>query len=145
MEELVKLKETRLRIPESNQLFDDILGVCKKGDPVALKIQAQFLGLEEAHKKLNKSFKKPLSSEHTAELAVLDQRRDEAIVCFRKLADGYTNHHDSAKKTAGKLVLKTIDNYGRQISKMNYQGFLSLFNNRFSFESLICMYDNALA
>lgn len=126
---LQKVKETKLRIPESNQFFGDVLGVCKKADPVALNFQAQFLGLEESHQELNKSFKKQKASMRTAELALLDARRDDAIICLRKLVDGYTNHHDESKKVAGKLLKLTIDKYGRQISKMNYQAETSVLDN----------------
>ena len=65
----------------------------------------------------------------TAELATLDERRDNGIICLRKLADGYINHHDPAKRQAGKRLLNAIDKYGRQISKMNYQAETSVLDN----------------
>lgn len=127
MVELVQLQN--LRISESVQFFDDVLTICKNNNPSDLNIQKPWAALDKSFKRLSQSFKKEQASTLTAELATLDFRRDQGITCLRKLADGYTNHHDDAKKEAGNLLLKTIDNYGNSISRINYQAETSLLEN----------------
>lgn len=114
------IKNPKLRISEGAQFFGDVITVCEKANPAELNIQKQCSELKKSYKLLTDSFKKEQSSMLTAQLARVDYRRDQAIICFRKLADGFTNHFDSTKAQAGKLLLTAIDKYGKQISKMNY-------------------------
>ena len=114
-----KIKAPKLRISESVQFFNDVLTVCKNSNPAELNIQKPWNALDKSFNLLNGSFKKESASAFTTELSALDQRRDQGIICLRKLADAYTNHHAVAKqKAAGKLLI-VIDKYGRSISKMN--------------------------
>ncbi len=124
-----KIKNTKLRIAESTQFFGDVLNLCKQSNPADLNIKTQWSELDKSIKKLNESFKKSQASLKTSELSTLDERRDNAIVFLRKIADAYTNHHDVAKKQAGKQLLIAIDKYGRRISKMNYQAETSVLDN----------------
>jgi hypothetical protein len=126
---LNKIKNPKLRISESIQFIGDVLSVCKKSNPTELNIQTQWTDLDQSFKPLNNSFKKSEASLLTAELAAQDDRRDNAIVCLRKLANGFTNHHDDDKQNAGRQILLTIDKYGRQISKINYQAETSILDN----------------
>jgi hypothetical protein len=124
-----KVHNPKLRIAESTQFFGDVLNICKQSNPAELNIKTQWSELETSYKTLNERFKKTPASLKTAELATLDERRDNAIVCLRKLADGYTNHHDGAKKQAGKQLLIAIDKYGKSISRMNYPAETSVLDN----------------
>lgn len=121
-----KLKITRLRLSESIQFYSDVLTVCKDGSAAELNIQKPLSALDSAFELLNRSFKKEQASLLTGDLIALDLRRDNAIICLRKLADGYTNHHDPAKQKAGNQLLLVIDKYGSSISKMNYQAETSV-------------------
>jgi hypothetical protein len=126
---LHKVKNAKLRISESIQFYGDVLNICEQNNPTELNIQKQWSNLERSFQLLNQSFKQEQTSLRTAVLASLDERRDNAIVCLRKLADGFTNHHDTHKQKAGEQLLITIDKYGRQISKMNYQAETSVLDN----------------
>ncbi len=121
-----KLKTPRLRLSESVQFYSDVLTVCKNGNPSTLNIQQQCTALEKSFALLNQSFKKEQASMLTGDLIAQDLRRDNAIICLRKLADGYTNHHDAAKQKAGNQLLMVIDKYGSSISKMNYHAETSV-------------------
>lgn len=121
-----KLKTPRLRLSESVQFYSDVLTVCKNGNPAALNIQQQCTALEKSFALLSQSFKKEQASLLTGDLIAHDLRRDNAIICLRKLADGYTNHHDATKQKAGNQLLVVIDKYGSSISKMNYQAETSV-------------------
>jgi hypothetical protein len=124
-----KIKNPRLRISESIQFFNDVLTVCKNSNPAELNIANQWAELNKSYKLLSESFKKEQGSVLTADLVTLDYRRDQAVICLRKLADGYRNHHDEAKKKAGKLLVVTIDKYGKAIARMNYQAETSVLTN----------------
>jgi hypothetical protein len=126
---IITIKNPKLRISEGIQFFGDVITVCEKANPAELNIQPQWSELKKSYKLLTNSFKKEQSSMLTAELATVDYRRDQGIICFRKLADGFTNHFDNAKAQAGKLLLTAIDKYGKQISKMNYQAETSVLDN----------------
>lgn len=124
-----KIKAPKLRISESVQFFSDVLAVCKNSNPADLNIQKPWTALDNSLKLLGQSFKKEQASVFTAELIALDQRRDHGIICLRKLADGYTNHHVVEKQQAARKLLIVIDKYGRNISKMNYQAETSVLEN----------------
>jgi len=123
------IKNPKLRISEGTQFFGDVISVCEKANPAELNIQTQWSDLSKSYKLLTDSFKKVPSSMLTAELAAVDEVRDQAIICLRKLANGFTNHFDQAKAQAGKLLLSAIDKYGKRINKMNYQAETSVLDN----------------
>jgi hypothetical protein len=121
-----KLKTGRLRLSESVQFYSDALTVCKNVNPAELNIQKPWSALDSSFALLNQSFKKDQASLLTGDLIAQDLRRDDAIICLRKLADSYTNHHDAAKQKAGNQLLMVIDKYGSGISRMNYQAETSV-------------------
>ena len=123
------IKNPKLRVSEGTQFFGDVLTVCEKNKPSELNIKKQWDALGASYKLLTNSFKKDQSSQLTEDLVQLDDRRDQAIICLRKLADGYTDHHVEAMNNAGKVVLAAIDKYGSRISKMNYQAETSVIDN----------------
>jgi hypothetical protein len=108
------------------QFYSDVLTVCKNGNPPALNIQQQWSALDSSFALLNQSFKKEQASLLTGDLIAHDLRRDNAIICLRKLADSYTNHHDAAKQKARNQLLMVIDKYGSGISRMNYHAETSV-------------------
>jgi hypothetical protein len=112
---------SKLRNSESVQFFVDVITLCKDNKASELNLQKPLAELEKSSKALSTSFKKEQASALTTELTELDNRRDLAIICLRKLADGYRSHHDEAKKKAGKLLVAVIDKYGKAIARMNYQ------------------------
>lgn len=122
-------KISKLRNSESVQFFVDVITLCKDNKAGELNLQKPLTDLEKASKTLSTSFKIEQASILTSELIVLDSRRDQAINCLRKLADGYASHHDEAKMKAGKLLLAVIGKYGKAIARMNYQAETGVLTN----------------
>lgn len=119
------------RNSESIQFFNDVLAICKKNNVQELNLADPVAKLEQNSSDLSNSFKKEQKSDLTERLTTYDQRRDEALVCLRKVADGYTNHFDAQKRAAGLAVLNAIDKYGGSIHRLNYQAQTSVTDNLF--------------
>lgn len=119
----------QLRHSEVIQFFDSIASLCAANNPEKLKIITPLQAFIDANKKVNESFKPSLYSTITKKLEELDARRDEAIVCLRKIADGYTNHFDVKKQKAGETLIKVIDKYGSSLSRLNFQAETSTLTN----------------
>lgn len=126
---VITVSFSKLRISELIEFFSITLKICQKYNPEALKIDVLVNALEASHKKADSVFQKGKSSEYTAKLAALDKARDEDIICLRMLAAGFTHHHLSDKKAAARLILKTIDHYGSNISRMNYESETTVIRN----------------
>lgn len=122
-------KFTAFRNTESLQFFKDVAEICNKNDVEHLKLTEPLARLEQNNRDLNDSFKVMSKSDLTEMLTRYDQRRDDAIVCLRKIADGYTNHHKAELRQAGLKILQTIDKYGGSIQKLNYQAQTSTTDN----------------
>jgi hypothetical protein len=119
----------KFRTSEFIQFFVDINKIYEENNPESLNLSEQHALLANINSELAKVFKQDLGSDITEEIAELDQRRDEAVICLRKLADAYTNHYDSAKKEAGQRMVNAIDKYGSKIYLLNYQAETSTVNN----------------
>lgn len=117
------------RNTESLQFFTDVVDICKKNDVQKLKLTDPLARLEQNNRDLSASFKVMSGSDLTEMLTHCDQRRDDAVVCLRKVADGYTNHHKPELRQAGLKILQTIDKYGGSIQKLNYQSQTSTTDN----------------
>jgi len=117
------------RNTESLQFFTDVVELCKKNTADTFNLATPLAKLEQNNSMLNASFKKDQKSALTELLTQYDQRRDDALVCLRKIADGYSNHFQEEMRTAGLKVLDTIDKYGSSIQKFNYQAQTSTLLN----------------
>ncbi len=119
----------KFRTNEYAQFFQDVYTICTANNPISLKIETQTDSLNQINISLADVFKKNYGSEITEKVVYYDNRRDEAIICLRKLADGYTNHFNEAYKESALRILHTIDKYGSQIYKLNYQAETSTLKN----------------
>lgn len=117
------------RQSESLQFFEDVATLCNKNNVDKLKIGNQSQQLILINQKLQASFKPDLHSQITEQLSELDQRRDNAVICLRKIADGFINHYDAQKQKAGKTIVQVIDKYGSSLSRMNFQAETSTLTN----------------
>lgn len=119
----------KFRVSEFIQFFTDVIKICIQNNPVQLKINKQLEGLKEPCDKIDSVFKKNQKSDLTEKLEVLDTRRDKALVCISKIADGYLNHFREDKRDAARLITDCIDKYGSRIYDMNYQAETSILSN----------------
>lgn len=113
-----KIKDYRNK--ESIQYLNDTVSIYKAFDLKALKLDGFLTPLEKGNATLNQLFEIAKKNENTETIESLDERRDNAIVGIRKVADGYQNHFEQTTAQAGKLIVSHIDKYGSRISKLNY-------------------------
>ncbi len=119
----------KFRTSEFVQFFVDVCTIYEENNVATLNLAEQHSSMANVNNELAKVFKQNKGSEITEEIAALDQRRDEAIICLRKTADAFTNHFDSEKKAAGNKLLHAMDKYGSKIYLMNYHAQTSTTTN----------------
>ncbi len=119
----------KFRINEFVQFFVDVIGLCEKNNPETLNINVQLETLKETNARLDEAFKRDQKSGVTKQLTLLDQQRDEDIICLRMLADAFSHYFEEDKKNAGERILTCIDKYGSSIYRMNYHAETSTVDN----------------
>lgn len=117
----------RYRIEEYIGFTKDFLEILKANDTSA--IATQFTNYEVAFDALNKDYKQDLANELTPVIQELDRRRDACIVGIRGVAASYVKHYKSDTAAAASTILKSIDKYGKDIARMNYQAQTTVLNN----------------
>lgn len=120
---------SKFRNSEHLQFFEDVGAICAKTDVAAIKLQSQVNALVQATLELSNSFKKQTGSEHTLTMSRIDTSRDIDIKLMRKVASACSYHFDEEKAKAARLILRTIDKYGKAISQLNYQAQTTVLNN----------------
>jgi hypothetical protein len=117
------------RIPEFIQFITNILMIISQHEPKKLKIEPLVTALNQTHERLQEAFKQHTASEITPQLAKLDTARDRAIVCLRKVCEGYMDHPDERLKAAGQKVVECIDKYGSKLYSLNYGAETAILKN----------------
>jgi hypothetical protein len=92
---------------------------CTELDPATLQIGAQVTDLATQVQTIDNLYKPVTGRDITPELAILDARRDSAIIGIRSLAESYTHHFDPEKKLPVEAIL-AIEHYGSKIYLKNY-------------------------
>ena len=119
----------RYRLQEFIQFVSNTLAIVKQHGPDKLRIRAQYLTLLQQYERLQQAYQQNALSEITPQLARLDARRDRAIVCLRKLCDGYACHPNERLKAAGKKIVACIDKYGSKLYHLNYSAETAALKN----------------
>lgn len=117
------------RVSEYIQFYADVLKLCSQNTEAATQVQTQLDAFTASTQALQNTFKVSQASDITTELSELDARRDQLIICLRKMADAYTDHYDPDLQAAAKTLLNCIDKYGKRIYHMNYQAQTSTMSN----------------
>jgi hypothetical protein len=120
----------RYRIEEYIGFNKDFLGILKTKDTAV--VANQLATYEAAFEALSKDFKQDLANELTPVIRELDKRRDACIVGIRGVAFHYTKYYKSDTAAAAEAVLKSIDKYGKDIARMNYQAQTIVLDNLLS-------------
>ncbi|WP_289054346.1 DUF6261 family protein [Carboxylicivirga marina] len=115
---------------ECIQYLLDAAALCAKPNNESLATPLE--ALVQGNTKLVQAFKKDKKSNITKLLTLYDQRRDDAVVCLRMCAQAYTNHYDAETREAARIVLNTIDKYGKSLHKLNYQSETSVLSNLYT-------------
>nr|WKN37491.1 DUF6261 family protein [Tunicatimonas sp. TK19036] len=119
----------RYRLHEFVQFMANTVMIVKQHGADKLKLSSPYLALLQNYETLQQNYKQNNLSELTPQLARLDAQRDQAIICLRKICDGYTNHYQEKPQAAGKQILACIDKYGSKLYHLNYSAETAVLNN----------------
>lgn len=118
-----------LRNGEFIHFCKNVLTICRDNDPSALSIEGPLLALQRAMEPLDEHFAQERGNTITAELELLDKRRDAALIGLRCWAEGGSYHFDTAFAAAGKQLLEAFDKYGHNLTKLNYHAKTEMIEN----------------
>ena len=121
-----RINYRKLRVSEFIQFLKDVIYICKNNDPE--KLNPRLKPLEESVNTLDAVFKKR-GSDLTKEVARLDDRRDNAFLCFSAMTRAYGYHFDEAKVNAAEKIEALLDRYGDSIEKLSYQAETTNLSN----------------
>ena len=111
---------SKYRIQEFIQFISNVLMIVKQHGPDKLKIRPLYTVLLQNYESLQAAYKQDTNSEITPQLARLDVRRDQAIICLRQVCEGYIHHHNEKLKAAATKIIACIDKYGNRLYSLNY-------------------------
>ncbi len=114
---------------ESLLFFTELVELCNNNKPKELNIVEPLGHLHLNVAEINLSFQQDKKRDISELLTTYDQRRDAAILCLRNTAMAYTYHFIAKKRSAGTLVLNSINKYGSSIQQYNYQAQTSTIKN----------------
>lgn len=76
--------------------------------------------LSDALNDLSVAFRAEQGNLLTRDIKELDKRRDNAVRGIKKLAYSYTFHYDPLMQRAAELILRSMNNYSKNIDKLSY-------------------------
>lgn len=120
---------TGYRVKEFIQFVGNALIIVARHNPDTLKISDQYQALDTIYQQLLQVYKQDTMGDTAAQLAKLDARRDQAIICLRMLSEGYMRHHDEKRQAAGEQLLACINKYGTRVYHLNYSAETAALNN----------------
>jgi len=116
-----KINVHNLQNPEFIQFIKNLLSILLKEDPEVLRIKEQYAELLAIYTAMLDFYKPELGNKLTANVKELDAKRDNALYGIMDVLDGYTRHYNQELKDAANLLLSSINLYGDNIQKNNYQ------------------------
>ncbi len=111
----------RYRNSEFIQFQNDVMKLLNRQPKLKADLTVQLTNLQEPVQQMALIFKQQSGTPTTKTLEKADARRDRAIVGIRTLIKSFTYHHHEDKSAAARVLLKSIDQYGTRISRLNYQ------------------------
>lgn len=114
------LKIEKLRNGEFIAVGKDFISFIEAANPATLGLGAAYSSFKSSWEELDKYFMLERGSILTDDLIALDNRRDDALVGIRTVAEGYGRHFDVASKGASERILACIDKYGSAIHRQNF-------------------------
>lgn len=111
----------QLQVAEFIQEGKDVLQILNDANPTSLLFKKQY----DAHKlvfdEIDEVYKLSLSNPLTKTLLDLDSKRDDIFMGMCLIADGNFKSWEPAVKANAKLIIDSIDVFGREIVRENYQ------------------------
>ncbi len=119
----------RLRNAEYIQFQKDSLHIVQDNDPVLLGVQPQYNAQQILVGMLEDIFVTEQGSAITADVSILDARRDQAITGFITVVSAYTYHFNPATAKHAETINRQITKYGTGIARQNYQAETAIIDN----------------
>lgn len=111
----------QLRVAEFNQLGKDVLQILIDANPNALLFKKQYDAYHAIFNEIDEVYKLSLSNPLTQTLLDLDNKRDAIFMGLCFIADGYFKSWEPAVAAQAKLIIDSINVFGRGIVIANYQ------------------------
>jgi len=119
----------RLHVAEFIQEGNDLLLHLTNADPVLLLYKKQFDGYKKVFDEINEVYKQSLSSPLTKILFELDAKRDDIFMGIGIIADGNFKSWKPTVKANAKLIIDSINVFGRSLTVANYQSESAMINS----------------
>jgi hypothetical protein len=120
---------SRFRVSELLQFVYDVLSICAKHGTEKLQITPKVEALKADTSVLDTAFKASNGSSISEKIIAFDQQRDDCLTGIRSVANGFTYHFDNEISQAAQIILNSIDKYGKNIARLNYQSETSTINS----------------
>lgn len=118
-----------LRNSEFLQFIKDVLGIVSLNNPATLLVTDEYNALVTSADAVSGLFKNELSNPITAEIELLDERRDAAINGLYYATLAFTYHFDATLNKQATLLANNLALYGTGIAKDNYQSETATLNS----------------
>ena len=116
---LPKISLSRLTNGDLIAFISSVIKLYQRIAPPTLVLDIADLSVKL--QELNVAYSTESSSLLTEDLASLDFRRNEALQGLRMAARAYMKYHDPTVRDAAKLIMGSMQNYGRYMERLNYQ------------------------
>ena len=107
------------RLQEVIRFLSNVLASTDEHGTQKLKLKEIYQVLSDQVSALKENYMLDVNN-LTPQLEALDLERDQAIICLRKIVEGYTHHPQPELSEAGIKILECIDKYGSNIYRLNY-------------------------
>lgn len=118
-----------LRVPEFIQEGKDVLQILTNANPTALLIKKQYDAYQAVFNQIDEVYKISLKNSLTQTLLELDTKRDSIFIGMCFIADGYFKSWEPIVVTQAKLIIDSIDVFGRKLIISNYQAESAMINS----------------
>jgi len=111
----------RLRHGEFSQFIKSIIRIVTSNDPEVLKVKEQVDKISVLYTAMDDFYKPEVGSAITVELQNLDSERDNGLMGIEQIIRGYSHHYEETTRTNADLLMKSFNNFGDDIPRLNYQ------------------------
>lgn len=111
----------QLRVAEFIQEGKDVLQIMADANPTSLLFKKQYDAHKMVFDEIDKVYKLSLINPLTKILFELDSKRDDVFIGMCFIADGYYKSWEPAVKVNAKVIIDSIEVFGRSITVANYQ------------------------
>jgi hypothetical protein len=117
----LKINIHNLQNLEFIQFIKSFLEIIGKAKPELLKVKAQYDALLSVFNAMHGFYKPELANKLTKLVQGLDSQRDQALSGIIDIIQAYEKHYDPVTQSMAETLLKSINVYGDNIDRFNYQ------------------------